>query len=65
MLKVTLKKSFIGYEKSQRATVRALGLYKIGSSAIHEESDSLNGMIRKIRHLLEVVQVQDPVEVKE
>ena len=65
MLKVTLKKSYIGYEKSQRATAKALGLNKIGSSAIHEENDCLNGMIRKIRHLLDVVQLQDPVEVKE
>ena len=65
MLKVTLKKSFIGYDKTQRATVKALGLNKIGSSAIHAENDCMKGMIRKIRHLLEVVQVQDPVEVKE
>lgn len=65
MLKVTLKKSFIGYDKTQRATVKALGLNKIGSCSFHAENESLLGMIRKIGHLLEVEQVEDPVEVKE
>ncbi len=65
MLKVTLKKSFIGYNKRQRATVQALGLNKVGSSAVHAESASVAGMIRKVDHLLAVERLQDPVEVKE
>ncbi len=65
MLKVTLKRSVIGYDQRQRATVRALGLNKVGSSTVHAESDSVLGMIRKVNHLLEVEQLQDPVEVKE
>lgn len=65
MLKVTLKKSVIGYDKRQRATVHALGLGKIGSSAVHEESDPIKGMIRKVNHLITVEQLQEPVEVKE
>ena len=65
MLKVTLKKSMIGYDQRQRATVRALGLNKVGSSTLHAESDSVLGMIRKVNHLLEVEHLQDPVEVKE
>ncbi len=65
MLKVTLKRSVIGYNKRQRATVRALGLNKIGSSAVHAESNSILGMIRKVRHLLDVEHLPDPVEVKE
>ena len=62
MLKVTLTKSVIGYDKTQRATVRALGLGKMGSSAVHAESDSVMGMIRKISHMLTVEKLQDPVE---
>lgn len=65
MLKVTLKRSFIGYTKRQRATVKALGLNKIGSSAIHTGNECELGMIRKISHLVEVEQLQDPAEVKE
>jgi len=65
MLKVTLKKSFIGYDKTQAATVRALGLNKVGSSYVHTDNDCVKGMIRKIRHLLTVEELQDPVEVKE
>ncbi len=64
MIKVTLKRSPIGYEKSQRLTVRALGLGRIGSSAVHEETPQIQGMIRKIPHLLEVVKLDDPVEDK-
>ena len=65
MIKITLTKSPIGYNKRQRATVAALGLGKISSSAVHTESDSVMGMIGKVGHLLEVVQLPDPVEVKE
>lgn len=65
MLKVTLKKSVIGFDKRQKATVKALGLNKIGSSAVHADSDSINGMIRKVKHLLAVEPLQDAVEVKE
>jgi len=64
MIKVTLKRSFIGFEKSQRRTVRALGLGKISSSAVHAETPQIMGMIRKIPHLLEVTKLNDPVEEK-
>jgi large subunit ribosomal protein L30 len=64
MLKVTLKKSVIGYAKRQKATVKALGLNKIGSSAVHADSDSIKGMIRRISHLLLVEPLRDPVEVQ-
>ena len=65
MLKVTLKKSVIGYDKKQRATVKALGLGKIGSCAVHSDNECVMGMIRKVTHLLEVEELQDPVEADE
>lgn len=65
MLKVTLKKSVIGYDKRQRATVRALGLGKVGSTVLQAESPSILGMIRKVPHLLDVTTVQEPVEATE
>jgi large subunit ribosomal protein L30 len=60
---VTLKKSLIGYNRRQRATVAALGLNKVGSSFLHASSDSILGMIRSINHLLAVEEMADPVEV--
>ncbi len=65
MLKVTLTKSTIGYNKKQRDTVKALGLGKVGSSAIHAESDPILGMIRKVTHLVTVETLTEPVEVKQ
>ena len=64
MIKVRLKKSFIGFNNKQRRTVHALGLNKIGSCAVHAETPQIMGMIRKIPHLLEVVKLYDPVEEK-
>jgi large subunit ribosomal protein L30 len=65
MLKVTLKKSVIGYNKRQRATVKALGLGKISSSVLQEASPAILGMIRKVTHLVDVQTLQDPVEAKQ
>jgi len=53
-LRVTLVKSPIGYEKSQRATVRALGLSRISQSVEKDDSPAVRGMIAKVVHLLEV-----------
>lgn len=54
MLKVTLVKSKIGNTPANRATVKALGLNKIGSSNTFEDSPSIRGMIHKVKHLLKV-----------
>ena len=62
MLKVTLKKSVIGYNKKQRATVKALGLGRVGSSVLQAESPAVLGMIGKVPHLLTVETMQEPVE---
>ena len=53
-LLITLKKSPIGYEKSQKATVAALGLRKLGQTVEKDDSPAVLGMINKISHLLAV-----------
>lgn len=53
-IRVTLVKSPIGYEKSQKATVRALGLSKLSQSVEKDDSPAVRGMIAKVAHLLEV-----------
>ena len=51
-LKITLKKSTIGSQKRQIATVKGLGLKKINSSVIREATPETLGMINKIKHLV-------------
>ena len=51
-LKITLKKSTIGSQKEQIATVKGLGLRKINSSVVREATPETLGMIKKIKHLV-------------
>jgi large subunit ribosomal protein L30 len=53
-VRITQVRSQIGQSERHRGTLRALGLGKIGRSAEHEESPQLAGMLRKVRHLVEV-----------
>jgi large subunit ribosomal protein L30 len=62
MLRITLKKSLIGFNKKQRGTVKALGLGKLGSWVVHTDSPQIRGMVKKIPHLLQVEQLNEPVE---
>ena len=57
-VKITLTRSLIGYPKDQRATVKALGLGKIRTSVVKEDSASLRGMLHKVAHLDEVEEVK-------
>ncbi len=51
---VTLTKSPIGYEKSQRDTVVALGFKKKRRVVEHDVTPQIEGMINKISHLVQV-----------
>lgn len=51
-VKVTLARSIARALYQHRATVRALGLTRIGSSRIHEETPQIKGMIRQVGYLL-------------
>ena len=57
-LKITLIRSLIGYKQDQRATVRALGLGKIGTSVVQEDNPTIRGMVHKVRHLVKVEEVE-------
>ena len=56
-LRVTWKKSAIGYREDQKRTIQALGLKRLGHSVEHADSRSLRGMITKVRHLVEVAEI--------
>ncbi len=54
-IKVQLVKSPIGYSKDQRATVVALGLGRMNSTVVKEDNECIRGMIRKVTHLVKVL----------
>jgi large subunit ribosomal protein L30 len=49
-----LTKSTIGYNKKQKATVRALGLRRLHHTVEHIDTPQIRGMIDKVNHLVEV-----------
>ena len=53
-LRITWKKSAIGYGQDQKRTIRALGLRRLGQSVLHSDSSTVRGMIHKVRHLVSV-----------
>jgi len=58
-LKVTWRKSAIGYEASQGLTIKALGLKRLNQTVIVPDNRSIRGMTTKVRHLVEVEEVPD------
>jgi len=57
-VKITLVRSIVGRKPNQVKTVKALGLTKLNSSVVREESDAVNGMINTVKHLVKVEQVK-------
>ncbi len=53
-LRLTLVRSPVGYEQSQRDTVRALGLRRLRHTVEKEDTPTLRGMVRKVRPLVEL-----------
>jgi len=51
-IKITLIKSLIGTKKSHRETIRGLGLRKLNSFSIIEDTPETRGMIKKINYLI-------------
>ena len=54
-VKVKLVKSPIGTRDSHRATVRGLGLRKLNSESVLEDTPAVRGMINKISYLVKVL----------
>ncbi len=57
-LKVTQRRSVIDRPRDQKATVRALGLHRIGDSVVKDDRPEIRGMIAKVRHLVDVEEVK-------
>ncbi len=53
-LRITLIKSGIGYDETQRRTLESLVFHRLHQSVIHNDSNAIRGMINKVRHLVTV-----------
>lgn len=55
-IQVKLVRSPIGYEQSQKDTVKALGLKRMHQTVEHTDSPVIRGMINKVKHLVAVTE---------
>ena len=55
-VRVKQVRSSIGFDQRQRATLRGLGLRRINQTVELQDSPAVRGMIRKVSHLIEVVE---------
>ena len=53
-IRITWKKSAIGYPKEQGRVIRALGLKRLNQEVEREDSPVAMGMVHKVRHLVQV-----------
>lgn len=53
-VRVRQTRSFVGYRRDQRATLRGLGLRRNGAVSELEDTPAVRGMIRKVSHLVSV-----------
>jgi large subunit ribosomal protein L30 len=56
-IRIRLERSVIGSLPKQRATVRSLGLRKIGSSNELEANPAVLGMVKVVSHLVSVEEI--------
>ncbi len=47
-------RSAICTPKDQKAAVRGLGFRRLGERLVREDTPSIRGMVRKVRHLVEI-----------
>ncbi len=59
LLKVTLTKSPIGYNKKQKDTIKSLGLRRMGQSITIGDAPQVRGMIAKVSHLVDFEEVKE------
>ena len=59
ILRITWKKSAIGYNKKQKAGIRALGLRRLNHTVEHYDTPSMRGMANAVIHLVDVEEVPE------
>lgn len=53
-IKVTLKKSGIGYPEREKKTLRGLGLKRLNRTIALKDTPAVRGMIKKVEHLVRI-----------
>ena len=56
-LKITQVRSVIGRPEKHRRIIEALGIRRNQTSVVHDDSPSIRGMVFKVRHLVNVEEV--------
>src|SRR5690606_41708770 len=56
-LRITYRRSVIGRPEDQKKTIRSLGLRKLNSTVEQPDTPTIRGMIAKVRHLVDVEEV--------
>jgi len=58
MAKIKIKqvRSAINRPARQKATIKALGFRKLNHTVEHEATEQILGMVKKVQHLIEVVE---------
>ncbi|MFA6857873.1 MAG: 50S ribosomal protein L30 [Treponema sp.] len=57
-LKITLTRSTIGQKPAVKLTVRSLGLKKIDSTVVQEDTPAIRGMIATCAHIVAVEEMK-------
>ena len=55
-IKIKLVRSGIGHPEKHRAVLRGMGLTKLNKVVVLKDTPQTRGMIRKVSHLLEVME---------
>ena len=58
-LRITYKKSAIGYPQRQKDTIRSLGFHKLYSTLEKDDTPSVRGMVQRVAHLVTVEELPD------
>ena len=58
-LRITYKKSAIGYPQRQKDTIRSLGFHRLNSTLEKDDTPSVRGMVQRVAHLVTVEELPD------
>jgi large subunit ribosomal protein L30 len=64
-LKITLTRSAIGLNETQKRTAKALGLTRMHKTVVRPDNPQIRGMVFSIKHLVTVAPVEDAVAAAE
>jgi large subunit ribosomal protein L30 len=58
-VRVTQVRSALDKGAKQRGTIRALGIRRVGDTAVHDDRPEIRGMIHAVAHLVRVEEISE------